>query len=382
MDKKAKNIGHIKGFIFKCIGTRHTEAFLAFLLKHRHKVPPVTFPIDVASVKEILLLLPDQRIDVLYQLKNIISLISRFKHAAVTLLCEKDTAQLIKMIPGLNVIEYSAESRQSYSNEFIALAHGFRDIVDICFLLDKNPDLPMLYFTGLTKAPARVGYLGAGNNPFLNLHVSPKDSRKYLPDWNCSMAELFGATSEDIRWSIAPKTLEEIDHLLKESKITRTEPLIGLDVQFYYSTFGASWTENLIEHIKGLKKGELYLYTEKVPNGSEREWLSTRNLPVLTELSESRTAALVSRSELIISGNTLFYVLAGLLNKPAVGLFKESEFELYCPQSDTLRGVTYSSASDPGVLEKVFEVISGFQPRRVIAREHTGSHRHKHASKH
>jgi ADP-heptose:LPS heptosyltransferase len=289
-----------------------------------------------------------------------------FKHAGVTLVCEHQTTSLVKMIPGLNVIEYDLDSSKTFARQFTGLAKEFRGIVDICFLLDHKPDLSLLYLAGASAAPARVGYYGAGKYPFLNLQVSPSKHRKYIPDLNCSISDLFGAKPEGMCWSVAPKILDEIDHLLRESKIKRKGALIGVDILFLSRKFGQGWTEQFLSKFKELKKGELYLYADHGGSAKEIEWIKAQKLPVLAHLSESRTAALVSRSDLIITGNTFLYVVAGLLNRPAVGFFHETEIESYCPNTAIHKGISFKGISEKEnirVLDKAISLIESFQPK-------------------
>ena len=109
------------------------------------------------------MILPQKQIDVLYQLQNITGLAMLFKHAGVTLVCEHQTTSLVKMIPGLNVIEYDLDSSKTFARQFTGLAKEFRGIVDICFLLDHKPDLSLLYLAGASAAPARLAIMARGN---------------------------------------------------------------------------------------------------------------------------------------------------------------------------------------------------------------------------
>ena len=364
MVKKSKNL--IRQIVLALIGKSGMYRLTSFLLKRRYKVSPISFPINVTEVKEILLILPPRQIDVLYQLQNITGLASLFKHAGVTLVCEHQSTSLVKMIPGLNVIEYDLDSSKIFAKQFTGLAKEFRGIVDICFLLDHKPDLPLLYLAGASAAPVRVGYYGAGKYPFLNLQVSPSRQKKYIPDLNCSISDLFGAKPEGVCWSVAPKVLDEIDHLLRESKIKRKGALFGIDILFLFRKFGQVWAEQFLGRFKELKKGEIYLYADRIDSERETEWIKEQKLPVLTHLSESRTAALVSRSDLIITGNTFLYVIAGLLNRPAVGFFHETEIETYCPQSSIHKGISFKGISEKEnieVLDRAICLIESFQPK-------------------
>lgn len=346
--------------ILKILGQKHSTNLLGYLLKRKVKSISVTFPIKIDSVKEILIILPENPLQVLYQLRNVITLTQIFKHSEISLLCERNSSSYVKMIPGLSIIEYDFEDCQNFSQEFIALSKDFRHRIDICFLLEKNPPPALLYFTALTGAPVRLGYFGAGNYPFLNLRFRPDLNKKYLPEINNTLTSLFGfSQSRRVKWSVAHKTIEEIDQLIKESRINRGEKIFGLDPLWFYRKFGASWTEKLINSIRSINGVILYLYTDEEPQEYELAWLSEQKLPVFSNLSAQRTAALLSKSELIITGNTILYALAGLLEKPAIGLFEDQEFDTYCPQSHVLRGISYSKTPDQALVDQIASVASG-----------------------
>ncbi|MBN1575799.1 MAG: hypothetical protein JW913_04560 [Chitinispirillaceae bacterium] len=337
------------------LGNARSRAFLAFLLRKKHKVPSLRFPIDVASVKKILLILPEDHLLVLHQLKNVISLMTLFKHVDITLLCERSAAAYIKMVPGLNLIEYDAQDH--YSTDFSQLAQHFRGTIDICFLLDTDPGLPILYLAGSTAAPARVGYSEAGDFPFLNLHIRPSAKRVYLADWYCSMAEIFGSKPGEIRWRVAQKTVEEVDHLIRELKINPDVPLVGFDALHFLRAFGIEWTERFMLRINDLHLGTIYFHVEDKRSEQELVWLCKQNVPSFADLSASRLAALVSKSKFVVSGNTPMYALAGLLHRPAFGFFREDEIARFCPQSLLLKGIAYTDRPDEKEIDRMIGLI-------------------------
>lgn len=355
LEKKAKNSGQIRRTFFALLGNRRSRAFLTFLLKKKHHVPTLCFPVNISAVNEVLIILPEQQLQVLHQLKNVISLMTLFKHAGITLLCEHSVAPLIKMVPGLNIIEYDAQDH--FSSEFSSIAQQFRGKIDICFLLDTTPDLPMLYLAGSTAAQTRVGYCDAGDYPFLNLHIRPSTQRVYLADVYSSMAEVFGAKPGELRWRVAKKTIEEIDHLIKELKMKPDVPLIGFDAVYFIRNFGTEWTDSFMRKISDLKLGTIYFHVENSRNESEVIWLCKQNVPSFADLSASRLAALVSKSNLILTGNTSTYALAGLLHRPAVGFFREDEIARYCPQTPLLTGVTFTDRPDEQAIDQCIHLI-------------------------
>jgi ADP-heptose:LPS heptosyltransferase len=360
-EEKAKNSGIFRRTFFSFIGESRSTAFLKFLLKRKHRAPPLKFPVDIPSVKEVLIILPEDYLEVLHQLKNIVSLMTLFKHAGITLLCEREVAPYVKMLPGLNIVEYCAQDH--FSSDFSRTAQQFRGVVDICFLLDTSPDLPMLYLAGSTAAPVRVGYCNAGDFPFLNLHIRPSPQRVYLADWYCSMAETFGSKTGDIRWRVARKTVEEVDHLIKELKIAPDASLIGFDALHFIRTFGSEWTEAFMRRIASLQAGTIYFHVKSVTLDQELVWLCKQNVPSFADLSASRLAALVGKSKFVISGKTPMYALAGLLHRPAVGFFAAEEIDRYCPHSKLLKGVPYSGRPTDEEIDQLVGLIGTMTPQ-------------------
>jgi ADP-heptose:LPS heptosyltransferase len=354
-EKKAKNSGWFRRTFFTAMGQKRSRALLSFLLKKKHKVPQLSFPVDIPAVKEILIVLPEEHLQVLHQLRNIISLMTLFKHAGITLLCERGVAPYIKMVPGLNIVEYNAQDH--FSAEFSRMAQQFRGSVDICFLLDTTPELPVLYLVGATAAGIRVGYCDVGEYPFLNLHIRPSEERTYLADWYSCMAETFGARSGEIRWRVAQKTVEEVEHLIKELKMKPDAPLLGFDAVHFMRSFGIEWTEKFLAELNKLKLGTIYFHVAHETREEELIWLCKQNVPSFPDLSTSRLAALVSKSKIVISGNTPMYALAGLLFTPAVGFFPENEIERYCPQSALLKGVACKGQPDEENIAAMLDLV-------------------------
>ncbi len=356
MEKKSKGSKSLRGMLLKMMGPSGSQTFLSFLLRPA-KNQSFTFPVNNKSIKEVIIILPCEELEVIYQLHNVIALSILFKNSSINVFCEQSVSTFIKMIPGLNVIEFDNKERLSISSSFRSKIKEIRGQTDLCILLNRSPDPAFLYLAEASGAPVRAGYQGAGRYPFINIHVIPDKTNSYLREQNFMMAKLFGAKPVEIRWSIAKKTVDELQQLFNEFKFTTVDKLIGIDALFLIRKFGLIWTSSLLEGIKGLKKGTVYLYVQSDPTKSELDWLSQQTHPVINSLPASRTAALVSRSKVIITGNTILYALAGTVNSSAVGFFSTEEIKTYCPQSSTLKGITFQDCDST---EQAVKLISSF----------------------
>jgi hypothetical protein len=358
MNKKAKFSGKVKSVFFKALGQSRSKAVVASLIKRSDKSVPFSFPIDTYSVGNVLIFMPEQPIEILYQLKNLLSILSIFKHATISVVCEENASNFIKMIPGITIIEYKKEEKDKLSPEFIELAAEFENKTDLCLLLDRKPHFSILYFVGITKAAVRAGYEEAGGYPFLNLKIRSSLNKGYISDSNCLLSQLFGLQTEMLRMAVARKTLEEVDHLLKESHINPNFALLGIDALFFLRQFGEKWLEQFLALLHKSYQGSTYLYISDELSDQEQQWFKKQNEVTFFELTAPRIAALIYRTDLVIAGNTIMYGLAAILNMTAIGFFTENEKEIYCPDTPKLKGIIYKGIPDEQTVSKLVSITS------------------------
>jgi ADP-heptose:LPS heptosyltransferase len=263
------------------------------------------------------------------------------------------------LIDRTNVLEYRYEEKKLFSSTLIQFIREFHGIVDCCCLLTRDEDLPLLYLAGMTAAPVRIGYAGSGGSPFLNLQVEPSPSRAYLPEWNCALAEMLGAKkARQTRWGASKETTAEIDHLLREMHFDPRARLCGVDADFARRRFGASWAERFIKALIPAAQGALYLYAKDDEDAGIMEWLSQFNLPLMHSLSVSQIAALISRSALIVTGNTLLFGLATLMETKVVGLFDIKHLDAYCPVSPMIKGIPFDRTPDEKTIDQAAVAVA------------------------
>jgi hypothetical protein len=348
MSETSRKAGRWKRLGHSIIGASRSKALLANAVrKLTEDAPPFTFPLDPQTAKNVLIILPPQRLEVLHQLRNAREIATLFKSAKITLVAEESCADLAGLIGGAAVVTYPEDEKQLFSTTITRLTHELRGSADVCCLLARGEDLPLLYLTGMTGAALRVGYAGAGGQPFLNLHVKPSGGRVYQCDWNCAMAGMLGAKgNRKTSWTVAPQTFGEIDHLFRELHMKPAARLAGIDALFFYRTFGPEWTEGCIKAILPVVNNALYLFAEETHDEREIAWLSQEGQPLIQNLSVPQIAALAGRSALVVSGNTLLFGLATLLERPAVGVFDAASLAAFCPASPLVRGIACEQGAD------------------------------------
>lgn len=268
-----------------------------------------------------------------------------FTKAKVTAFCSDTETSLLKMIPELEIVEYPQDESDRFTS-FSSFKRQFKNNVDICILLDRTPDISKVSFVISTNAPIRAGYKDAGDYPFLNLKVGANPDEHYLLQRNSMMAEMFGKGIQSPKFSVSKKLLDDVEHMLKELRISENDGLIGIDALYFLGKYGQQWFLKLVAQIEKDFSNKMYCYLSREPSQQEATFFTSEGIPCITPLSESRLAALVTKSLMILSSNSVFYGLGAMFGINALGFFNSDEYKNYCPDTPKLQGLIYENKSD------------------------------------
>ncbi len=361
--RKSNFFGKIKYAASKLLPGRWRFKCIQWALQTWYKPPGLIFPWN-STMKKVLVILPEDPVEAFHQITNYLQLVALFQKAAFSLLCTQKISPFFRQVhPAATIVEYEPPQRFLFSRDFDDIGKlFFREEFDLCLVLERTPDISLLFVAGKTAAPLRVGYRGAGEFPFLNMQMSPSPKRPYRADQNAIVAQAFGASGDiTVRWSVSKETLEEISHMLRELNIHKASKLIGIDVELFVTAFGPDWTEQLCGKLLADKSISCYFYVDGDSDKAIQQFLTSIELPVFSGLSASRCAALITRSAGVISGRSIFFELANLLKKPVIGIFDEGQFATYCRPSLSTKAVTFSGSPDKKTVESVLSLLNNFE---------------------
>lgn len=348
-------------YISKFLGTGSKGRFVKFLVGRKSRSYVLHLPEDFQTAKNILFVLPEDQLEALYQIENFLSLISMFADARIILLCDKTIAPYFKNFNKISALfEYDRNTLRLFSRDLSVLQKQLlKEYIDMCICLEKNPDNCLLFLMGSIGAKARLGYFEAGEYPFFNLRIKATKELIFIKELNSVMAKLLGAKLKgDIRWSVSKDIIEEMMHRLKEFSIPVDARLGGIDAYYFYYAFGAQWTDQLIESLKSTADNTWYLITNQVSDPHFLQWLQAKRMPVFTDLSPSRIAALLYKSELIISGKSVFFAMANMLTRPAIGVFEKQELNRYYKSSPYSKAISFSERPNEHSIEEIGKSVS------------------------
>ena len=358
---KSKLFGKVKRLLFLLAPQQWRLNLLQWNIKTRYKSPPLVFPWKGVAMKKVLAILPEEPVEAFHQINNYLRISALFKNATFTIFCTQKVGPYFQQVhPQATFIEYDREARGLFSGEFDAWGNEFnKEEFDVCLLLERCPDVSLLYLAGKTAAPVRAGYYGAGDYPFINMHVNPSPKRPYRAEQNALMAHVFGAPDGiKMNWSVSKETIEEIKHMARELNISPSSRIVVVDVGLFFTDFGPEWTQHLCTALKATKGYACCLYIEGEPIDALSEFVSSMQFPVFSNLTASRCAALIVRSACIISGKSVIFELSHLLQKPVIGVFEKDLLSRYCQQSVLTKGIAYSALPDKATIHSIVGLVS------------------------
>jgi ADP-heptose:LPS heptosyltransferase len=337
-------------------------SLLKWAVKRHYRAPLFVFPIEFGSSLRVLVILPQDPLEALHQLSCIVSMTTHFKAAHLVVLCERRVTPLFKGLGGISeIIDYDRAEWHLFSKEFEKIGKEIRNSgFDVCLMLDSKPDLALLYTAGKSAASVRIGVRDTGEYPFLNLHVIPASERIYLTDRGLLVAAMLGVPERPkAHWSVSKDSVEEVGLMLSEMKIAPSSRLVGIDGLHFYKRHGRQWTQALVDMLRK-KPCMCYFFSYDEPHDDALEWLNQQDIPSFSNLSVSRSAALIYKSELVVTGATVLFELADLLRKPAVGVFEDGEYPVFCRESGSTKGLRYLIRPDEVTLESIERCLDAF----------------------
>jgi ADP-heptose:LPS heptosyltransferase len=302
--------------------------------------------------------MPRDPIDTVYQIGIVLSFAALFKTARITLLCSTAVSSFVKNLQNIDVIEYTEKDIVLFSYKLTHLARELTGCIDVCIVLEKDPALPLLYLAGQTAAPIRAGYETKDGFPFLNYRIKPSDDHTFVGDWNSAISILFGTRpAKRIRWSVSKETLDEVREILRDFSIPSGPPLIGIDLGYFAGKHGKSWCEALMKSAADSLQASFFIYSEHNPKPAALQWFQGFGRPIISELSVSRTAALISMISMMITGNTTLFAMTGLLEVAMIGIFEEKELAWNCPKAYNITGISYKDKPDLSTIDALIKTV-------------------------
>lgn len=348
-------------FLFNLLGKKGKESFIRYLAKRNLSSKEINFNGEMDSVKSILFIMPDNILESFYQVENILSVMGKYENVSAFILTGENSASWFRHFHGISKLySYNIEEKCFFDPEIKELKNELKsNHFDILFNFDRDNSPMLSYLLTQIDADYRISYYNDYDFPYSNLRIKAKEDSHAVEN-NLAISRALKIPLHDkLHWSVSKDSIDEIGHALKEQGIKPTEKAGCIDVDFFVENFGKKWTELLIESLKGeVTNISWYLCVKNAEDSRYADWLRSLSLPCFLDLSPTRIAALIHKSEILISGKSHLFELAFLLKRKAVGIFREDELKRHCRDTKKSKGITYTEKPDEKTISQLIYFLN------------------------
>lgn len=347
-------------FFFNLLGNKGKESFIRYQAKINLGSKEISFNGDIEKVNNILFIIPDDILEAFYQVENMLSIMSKYNNSSISILTGENSAPWFKQFHGVSqLFKYNTQETCVFSYDAKILKSQLKEHhFDICFILDRSYSLILNYFLTQIDADYRISYFHDSDFPYSNLRIKALDDAHAVEN-NLSISRALKIPLHDkLHWSVSKDSIAEIGHALKEQGIDPSNKAGCIDVDFYVSNYGKKWTKDLVDKVKAeVNEISWYIYVKNADDSKYADWLRSLSLPCFLELSPTRTAAILYKSEILLSGKSFLFELSYLLKRKAVGIFKEDELKRNCRNNKKSKGIAISDSPDDETINEIINTL-------------------------
>ncbi|GBU23155.1 hypothetical protein R80B4_03071 [Fibrobacteres bacterium R8-0-B4] len=368
MADKTKNIGRLKRLLLRLMGPKLSQWFILQLLRRKIDGSPAALPADLNRSTEILFILPADRLDMIFQMESLLAILGRYKNSNVTFICPAAHVPFVNTIKNARIMKFNPAEFSIYGAEFNRLVAELNvKSFDIFIMLERRYTLAHLYLAGLCRAHLRVGWDSGNSYPFLNIRLVAAE-REGVSEWdrNLDAAKILEADAESRpRWGVQKSAAEEVAQLLSENKLKKDPALICIDLPSLESGCGKEWCAELMKTLKGTYgMGQFCVF-----GGMEDDNQPPKEapFPILPPMSITKTAALISYTDVIIAGFGPMFGLTQISSKSKmVPILSKEQAAKYCKKNERIMPVIFSGKPEQAdtrtVVRNVKEILSRATP--------------------
>jgi ADP-heptose:LPS heptosyltransferase len=308
------------------------------------------------TIKQALIILPDDPLETTRQLPTIIALQKLFPNADFSYFCRNDMAEFIRELPGITkIIAYMPESTLLFSETARNWIQTLREQrFDACFYLDRNPDIKLFYICTSANIPLRITYASSDAESFFNITIRPQSESEFLVDRNLSLVKCLGykGTLDNYSLELNENITGPISAWLNSMGHTPQGSLIGVSLDLEDRLLEKLITELL------LHKNKIVLFPSYKNPHLRKDSIETLpgNIFQFEGRSFAETLACAHACNYIIAPQTPLFYLAWLQRIPAVGIFNKPEPGAWPKPSSIFRAVFQENSSDP--IEEILQYLS------------------------
>jgi ADP-heptose:LPS heptosyltransferase len=310
--------------------------------------------VDSGDLTELLFFAP-----VLNHLKR------RYPGMRITVLVREGNGELIRtMEPISEMISYEREHLSIFSSTYFALLKRIRDRgFDIVFMLGHEFNFARALATLVSRARLRVAFSQRFTYPFVNCEIRSSENGQYEGPRALSFLSVLGQSPGDSvpAWKLPETDVRWASQMIhfrmpnRQSLVIAVDPGIGKGRHRLVDT-AMAYVASEVARRNG---GKLLLLSNNLDRKGMARFRSLVQADVIDiePKNVKEALALLSRADLVLSGNTDYFHFAVGMRRPTIGFFTRFDASNWFPKStpwvQIIQGVRGQKVSVDEVCSKI-----------------------------
>jgi ADP-heptose:LPS heptosyltransferase len=283
----------------------------------------------------------------------------------ITVLVREGNGELVRTMEQINeMISYEPEHLSLISTTYLSLLRRLKSrAFDVVFLLGRDFNFARSLAALLSRARLRVGFSQRFSYPFVNCEVRRSQSSHYEGNRTVFFLNALGLTPGDNLpgWKLPKQDIKWADQLIhfrdpdKNRMVVAVDPGVGkgrhrlVEKSFLYmvNQICSRHPSKVIVASNNLDEKQLRAFKDSL----------TANVIDIEPKNVKEALALMSRADLVLSGNTDFFHFAVSMRLPTLGFFTGHDGENWFPKSTPWVQIIQGVRGQKLSLEEVFSKI-------------------------
>lgn len=298
-------------------------------------------PGDIGNRSRVLVVDSGELTELLFFAPVIGHLKQRFPGMRISVLVREGNSELIRTMDQIDeMISYEPEHLTLMSTTFLSLVRKLKKkSFDVVFLLGSDFSFPRSLAALLSRAPVRVGFSQQFSYPFINCELRRSQTSSYEASRLVAFLNALGMAPGDNLpgWKLPKSDGRWADQLIhfrnpdKSLKLVAVDPGVGKGRHRLVEKSFAYMVEQICRHYPS-RVLVLSNNLDEKQLAAFRSSLDVDHLD-LEPKNVKEALALMSRADLVLSGNTDFFHFAVSMKIPTLGFFTRHDGANWFPKS-------------------------------------------------
>jgi ADP-heptose:LPS heptosyltransferase len=324
-----------------------------------------SLPGDIGNDSRILIVDSGDLTELLFFAPVINHLKSKYPGMRITLLVREGNGELIRTMDQINeMISYEREHLSLLSTTYFSLIKRLKSReFNVVFLLGRDFSFARSLIALFTRAKLRVGFAQEFTYPFINCELRLTGESRYEADRAIGYMSALGYRPDESMpgWRLPDQDVRWANQMIHFRKPDPKEKLIAVDPGIGKGShrLAEGAFAQIVSQIASRYPSKVLVVSNNLDSKSVARFKAGLNADLvdLTPKNVKEALALLSRADLLLSGNTDFFHFSVGMRLPSIGFFTRHDASNWFPKNTPWVQIIQGVKGQKMSLEEVFSKI-------------------------